>query len=83
VKCARDTGIDMDKSNKVQTIVRADLTAYIYKSRLEKLLQEMFGEIIKVNVSKVPLRKPYDFRCSYNRLFSIRLIGSSSLRLAR
>ncbi|KAL4754382.1 hypothetical protein BDW72DRAFT_190244 [Aspergillus terricola var. indicus] len=39
----------MDKGNYVQTIVRADLTAYIYKSRLEKLLQQMFGEIIQVN----------------------------------
>ncbi|KAL3437461.1 hypothetical protein BDV09DRAFT_192827 [Aspergillus tetrazonus] len=39
----------MDKSNNVQTIIRADLTAYIYKSRLEKLLREMFGENIKVN----------------------------------
>ncbi|KAL4761392.1 uncharacterized protein BDW70DRAFT_159953 [Aspergillus foveolatus] len=38
-----------DKRNYAQNIVPADLTAYIYKSRLEKLLQEMFGENIKVN----------------------------------
>ncbi|CBF86711.1 uncharacterized protein ANIA_11335 [Aspergillus nidulans FGSC A4] len=37
-----------DKCNYVQNIVPADLTAYIYKSRLEQLLRAMFGENIEV-----------------------------------
>ncbi|KAL4867882.1 hypothetical protein BDV12DRAFT_170489 [Aspergillus spectabilis] len=38
----------MDNSHYVQTIVRADLAAYIYKSRLEELLERMFRRIIPV-----------------------------------
>ena len=73
----------MEKSVDVKTIVPTDLTGYIHKHKLEKLLKDIFNKDIKVIVwinHSSTLNYSTKYVCSLNPIDSSFMLRAKSKR---